>query len=165
MGCQMYTQSTVRLKRQRGSGRAALGTEKTVIKTSTISRFGLVLLLAGLLAVPPESAQAAQNQGFGVGNIDEGIVVGVIAGVAVVVGVGVTYLVMHNRGIAVGCVVESGGKKTLVMSGGKAYTLLDTGQPAPVGERVRLKGHRSSPASAPSFRVDWVRKDYGPCRP
>jgi hypothetical protein len=128
-------------------------------------RFGLALLLAGLLAAPPANAQATQNPGFGVGNIHEGLVVGAIVGIAAVVGVTVTYLVLHNRGIAVGCIVESGGKKTLVASGGKAYTLLDTSQPVPVGERAKLKGHRSGPASAPSFRVDAVLKDYGQCHP
>ncbi|MGD0617289.1 MAG: hypothetical protein ABSB67_06475 [Bryobacteraceae bacterium] len=134
-------------------------------RTSTFARFGLVLLLAGLLAEPPANAQASQNHGFGVGNIDEGLVVGAIVGIAAVVGLGVTYLVLHNRGIAVGCIVESGGKKTLVVSGGKVYTLLDTSQPVPVGERAKLKGHRTGPASAPSFRVDSVQKDYGPCHP
>jgi hypothetical protein len=91
----------------------------------------------------------------------------VVAGIVVVgvaVGVG-TYLVLHNRGVAVGCITESGGKKTLVGSDKKVYSLLDTGPSLSVGERVKLKGHKSGPASTRSFQVEKVLKDYGPCHP
>ena len=125
----------------------------------------LALLLAGLLAATPANAQSSQNSGFGVGNLHEGLVVGVIVGVAAVAAVGITYLVLHNRGVVVGCIAESGGKKTLVGSDKKVYSLLDTGPSLPVGERAKLKGHKSGPASAPSFRVDKVLKDYGHCQP
>ena len=91
-----------------------------------------------------------------------------VAGIAVggaVVGVGITYLVLHERGIAVGCTAESGGKKTLVGSDKKVYSLLEASPSLPAGERVRLKGHRSGPASSPSFQVEKVLKNYGHCQP
>jgi len=99
-----------------------------------------------------------------VGNIHEGLVIGVAVGVAAVMTVGITYVVLHNRGVEVGCVAESGGKRTL-LAAGTLYSLADSGPPLPVGERVKLKGHKSGPASSPSFQVDRVLKDYGPCKP
>ena len=86
-------------------------------------------------------------------------------GVTAVAGVGITYVVLHNRGVAVGCIAESGGKKTLVDSDKKVYSLLDAGPSLPVGKRAKLKGHKSGPASAPSFQVVKVLKDYGPYQP
>jgi hypothetical protein len=126
---------------------------------------GLALLFAGLFAATPANAQSSQSPGFGVGNIHQGLLVGVIVGVAAAAGVGITYLVLHNRGIAVGCIAESGGKRTLVVSDKKVYALLDAGPSLPVGDRARLKGHKSGPASAPSFQVNKVLKDYGHCQP
>lgn len=125
----------------------------------------LALVLAILFAPAPARAQSSQSGGYGAGPIDRGLVIGVIAGVAVVVGLGVTYLVLHNRGVVEGCIAESGGKRTLTASDRKVYSLSDTGPSLPSGDRVKLKGHKSGPASAPSFRVDKVIKDYGHCQP
>jgi hypothetical protein len=100
-----------------------------------------------------------------VGNIHEGLVVGALVGIAAVVGVGIAFLVLHNRGVVVGCIAESGGKRTLVLSDKKVYSLVDTGPPLPIGERAKLKGHKSGSAPAPSFRVERVLKDYGRCQP
>jgi hypothetical protein len=122
-------------------------------------------LLAGLLTSAPANAQSGQNGGYGVGHIDEGLVVGAIAGVAVVVGIGVTWLVLHNRGVVVGCIAEADGKRTLADASGKTYSLSDTGPSLPVGDRAKLKGHKSGPSSAPSFQVEKVLKDYGHCAP
>ena len=97
------------------------------------------------------------------GNIHEGLVVGVIAGVAAVAGIGIAFLVLHNRGVAEGCITESGGKKTLVGSDKKVYSVVDTGASLPVGDRVKLKGRKSGSAQAPSFQVEKVLKDYGRC--
>jgi hypothetical protein len=124
-----------------------------------------VLLSGGLLAVASANAQSSQNGSFGVGNIHHGLAVGVTVGVVALAGVGITYLVLHNRGVSVGCIAESGGKKTLVGSDNKVYSLLDAGPSLPVGERAKLKGHKSGPASARSFQVVKVLKDYGPCKP
>ena len=126
---------------------------------------GLALLLTGLFAPTPANAQSTPSSGFGVGNIDHGLVVGIIVGVAAVAGVGIAYLILHNRGVLVGCIAEAGGKKTLVDSGKKVYSLLDTGPSLPTGERAKLKGRKSGPASTPSFQVERVLKDYGHCQP
>jgi hypothetical protein len=126
-------------------------------------RTGLALVLAGLFAAAPANAQS--SPGYGVGHIDEGLVIGVIVGVAVVAGVGITYLVLHNRGVVVGCVVEAGGKRTLVGSDKKVYWLVEAGPSVPVGDRAKLKGHKSGPASAPSFEVEKIIRDYGRCQP
>jgi hypothetical protein len=135
-----------------------------------VGKFGVLCLaplLTGLFAATPANAQSSKNSGFGVGSIHihEGLVVGAIVGIAAVAGVGITYLVLHNRGVVVGCIAESGGKKTLVDSDKRVYSLLDTGPSLPVGERAKLKGHKSGPASAPSFQVKKVLKDYGHCQP
>jgi hypothetical protein len=136
-----------------------------MVRTSGFAGLSLALLFAGLFTPTPASAQSSQNSGFGVGNFHEGLVVGVIVAIAAVGGVGVTYLVLHNRGVVVGCIAESGGKRTLVGSDKRVYSLLDTGPSLPAGERAKLKGHRSGPSSAPSFQVEKVLKDYGHCQP
>ena len=125
---------------------------------------GAVLVTAGLFTASPAIARSSD---FNIGAIDRGVVVGAIVAVAVVAAAAfvVTYLVVHNHGAVVGCIVESGGKKTLVSSDKKVYWLLDAGPPLPVGERVKLKGHKSGPSSAPTFEVVKVLKDYGHCQP
>jgi hypothetical protein len=125
----------------------------------------LAILCSGLLCGVPANAQSGPTPGFGVGNIHEGLAIGAIAGVAAVAGIGITWLVLHNRGVVVGCVTESAGKNTLVDSGGKVYTLSEAGPPLPVGERAKLKGHKSGSAAAPAFQVRKILKDYGRCQP
>ena len=121
-----------------------------------------VLLLTMLHS--PTSAEAQSNPpGFGVGPIHKGLAGGVVVGAAAVVGVGITFLVLHNRGVLTGCITESGGKKTLVSSG-ELYSLVETGSSLPIGDRAKLKGHKQGPASAPSFQVNKVLKDYGHCQ-
>jgi hypothetical protein len=124
----------------------------------------LALLVAGLFTATPA---IAQNSGFKIEPIDKGLVVGAIVGIAVVAAAAVVviYLVVHNHGAVVGCIVESGGKKTLVSSDKKVYSLADSGPQLPVGERAKLKGHKSGPGSAPTFQVVKVLKDYGHCQP
>ena len=134
----------------------------------SISRRKLgILCLALVVGLSTASPAIAQGSGFKLAPIDKGLVVGAIVGVAVVAAAAVviTYLVIHNHGAVVGCIVESGGKKTLVSSDKRIYSLLDAGPPLPVGERAKLKGHKSGPASAPTFEVEKVLKDYGHCQP
>ncbi len=125
------------------------------------------MLCVALFAAVSASAQSNQNSGFKLGSFgpSEGLVVGAIAGVAAVTAVGITFLVLHNRGIVVGCIAESGGKRTLVTSNQTIYQLSDGGAALPVGDRAKLKGHKSGPASSRSLRVDKVLKDYGHCQP
>jgi hypothetical protein len=93
--------------------------------------------------------------------------VGAIVGVAAAAGVGITVfvVVLHNRGVAVGCIAESAGKKTLVSSDKSVYTLLGDGPFPPPGERVKLQGHKSGRAANRLFRAEKILKDYGKCQP
>jgi hypothetical protein len=61
--------------------------------------FGLAILFCALFAITTVKAQSTPNSGYGVGNLHHGLVVGVIVGTAAVAGVGITYLVLHNRGL------------------------------------------------------------------
>ena len=111
------------------------------------------------------AAESPRAAGYGVGNVDEGLVVGAIVGIGAVLGLGITYLVLHNRGVVEGCIQESGGKPMLVRSGKTLYSLSTNGPPLPVGERAKLKGHKSGQGPTPSFEVKKILKDYGRCQP
>jgi hypothetical protein len=137
---------------------------RTIRTKSGFAGLVIAALFWALLEVPAY-AQSNEKSSWGVGNIHEGLVIGVVVGATAVVGVGITYLVLHNRGVTTGCIVESGGKMTLVSSDKKAYFLADPGPPLPVGERVKLKGYKSGAATSPSLRVEKILKDYGHCRP
>ena len=112
----------------------------------------------------PAHAQAPRAAGYGVGNIDEGLVVGALVGIGAVLGVGITYLVLHNRGVVEGCITQFGGTTSLVRNG-KTVSLSITGPSLPVGDRAKLKGHKSGHEPSPSFQVEKVLKDYGRCQP
>jgi hypothetical protein len=122
-------------------------------------------LVLGLFALDSSRAQASQAWGSG-SIVPTGEVVGAIVGVAVVAvaAVGITYYVL-NKDVAEGCVAEADGKKTLVQSKTKVYSLLDGGHSLPVGDHVKLKGHKSGTKSAPSIQVEKILKVYGPCKP
>jgi hypothetical protein len=69
------------------------------------------------------STENLQGQIFSRG--EAGIVAGmVITGVGI--GIGVTYLISHNRGIATGVFTETGGRRVLT-TGSKAHSLIETG--------------------------------------
>jgi hypothetical protein len=118
-----------------------------------------------LVCPEPANAQSGSNTGFGVVNIHEGMAVGVIFGVVAALGIGITWLVLHNRGVVEGCINQSAGRNTLVDSGGKVYALAEGGPALPVGERVKLKGHKSGSKAAPAFQAGKLLKDYGRCHP
>ncbi len=121
-------------------------------------------LVLGLFALGSSTAQASQAWGSG-SIVPTGDVAGAIVGiVAIAAGVGITYYVL-NKDIAEGCVVEADGKKTLVESKTKVYSLLDGGPSLPVGDHVKLKGHKSGTKSARSIQVEKILKVYGPCKP
>jgi hypothetical protein len=123
------------------------------------------LAVSAVFVARPASAQSNQNGGFGVGPVDRGLVIGALVGIGAVVGLGIAYLVLHNRGVVAGCVAESAGRKTLVTSDKSVYSLSDSGPALTVGERMKLRGHKFGPASSRSFQVEKVLKDYGACRP
>lgn len=115
----------------------------------------LVLMLLGLASTENLRGQI----------ISRGQEVGIIAGIAIAgagVGIGVTYLILHNRRSITGCVTETGGRKVLT-AGSKAYSLIETGPALAPRERYKLKGQTSGPSSARIFTVDKMLKDLGGC--
>ena len=115
----------------------------------------LVLMLLGLV-----STENLQGQIF-----SRGEAVGIVAGMVITgvgIGIGVTYLSSHNRGITTGCVTETGGRRVLT-TGSKAYSLIETGPALAPGERYKLKGRTSGPSSARVFTVEKMLKDLGGC--
>jgi len=116
-----------------------------------------------LFALSSSRAQASESFGP---YIPPGEVVGAIIGVVVVAvaAVGIPYYVL-TKDVAEGCVAEADGERTLVVSDKKVFSLLDGGPSLPVGDHVKLKGHKSGTKSAPSIQVEKVLKVYGPCKP
>jgi hypothetical protein len=115
-------------------------------------------LVLGLCALTPVSAEASPSAE----------VVAIIAGLAgsgVALGFVIVHSSIHGRQIAEGCITEADGKRTIVDSSQRVYSLLDSGVSVPVGQRAKLKGYKSGPKSAPTFQVDKVLKVYGPCQP
>src|SRR5579863_130164 len=102
---------------------------RAVRAVSMFVRTFIAILSLALFSAMPANAQSNQNSGFGVGNVHKGLAVGVAVGVAAAAGIGITYLVIHSRGVLVGCIAESGGKRTLQSSDRRAYSLPDTSPP------------------------------------
>jgi hypothetical protein len=125
-------------------------------------KMGIVSLVV-LSAIAPMEAQS--NSGFGVGNIHEGLAIGAIGGAAAAIGLGVTLVILHNRGVAVGCIVELGGRRTFVTADKTAYLVSDASPTLPAGDRVKVKGRKSGTPAAWSIQVDKVLRDYGRCQP
>lgn len=92
---------------------------------------------------------------------------GIAIGAAAAAGVGVTYLVLHNRNTILGCVEPStAGIKLMNEKDKNTYALLASNDVilAP-GERVKLKGKKSKDDSGQvSFQVQKLLKDYGSCK-
>jgi hypothetical protein len=80
-----------------------------------ISTFAPIVMAVSSLALfpaVPANAQSNQNPGFGVGNVQHGLVVGVAVGVAAAAGIGITYLVIHKTvEVVAGCIAESSEKR------------------------------------------------------
>jgi hypothetical protein len=116
-------------------------------------------LVLGVFALTPASAEASPSSGE---------VVAVIAGLAgagAALGFAIVHSSVDSHQIAEGCITEADGKRTLMDSSKRVYSLLDSGVSVPVGQRAKLKGYKSGPKSAPTFQVDKVLKVYGPCQP
>jgi hypothetical protein len=92
---------------------------------------------------------------------------GIAIGAAVAAGVGIAYLVLHNRatGKVVGCVESSGSTMLLSDDKNSTYTLIKTDSVTlKTGERVALKGKTIRQSSGElAFEVRGLAKDYGAC--
>jgi hypothetical protein len=92
---------------------------------------------------------------------------GIAIGAGAAAGVGVAYLVLHNRGSLSGCVAsrDNGQMELIGKNPADTHVLLNNSsvslQP---GERVKLKGKKVHDGSGQSmFEVHGLAKDYGPC--
>jgi len=136
------------------------------MRTQTLYVVLVLLVLASTENLQGQYISRAQAAGIGIiAPISRGQAVGIIAGIAVAgagIGIGVTYLILHNRGVTTGCVTETGGRKVLT-TGSNAYSLIETGPALAPGERYKLKGRTSGPSSARVFAVDKMLKDLGRC--
>ncbi|MGH9359879.1 MAG: hypothetical protein ACRD1O_12015 [Terriglobia bacterium] len=84
-------------------------------------------------------------------------------GAAAAAGVGLAYFMLRRRGRLDGCVASASGKQIITTKDGKAYALTANGLTLETGDRVALKGKKSSDDSGASqFTVDKLVKDYGP---
>ncbi|MDE3180684.1 MAG: hypothetical protein KGM47_13620 [Acidobacteriota bacterium] len=90
---------------------------------------------------------------------------GIAIGAAAAAGVGVAYLMLHNRKSVEGCLTESaGGTKLMDEKGNKTYALDSGDLNLKVGDRVKLKGKTMKSATGePQFAARKLVKDYGPC--
>jgi hypothetical protein len=92
---------------------------------------------------------------------------GIAIGAAAAAGVGIAYLVLHNRapGKVVGCVESSGSTMLLSDDKKSTYTLITTDSVTlKTGERVALRGKKFRQNSGElAFEVHGLAKDYGPC--
>ena len=134
-------------------------------------QFVLTVFLAGLVSV----SASAQYGGGGTGSTgtstgrsygNGAAIGGALGGVAA--GVGITYLVLRNRGTIVGCVEPSGAGKMKLMNekDKNTYALLASNDVTLVpGQRVALKGKKSKDSSGePVFQVQKLAKNYGTCK-
>jgi hypothetical protein len=114
-------------------------------------------------AAPPPGAYNPRMGGY---HTSTGIAIG--AGAAA--GVGILYLVLHNRNHnkVVGC-LQSGNNtsETLRDDNRKdTYTLINSESvPLRAGEHVALKGRKVLQGGGHAFEVHGLIKDYGQCEP
>ena len=137
--------------------------EETMIKTILV-RLTLATCLC-MFAFAPAFAQyggvyTAPKGGYGSG---AAIGAGVAAAAA---GVGIAYFVLHNHGSLVGCVEQSTeGIKLITEKDKNTYALEGETAGLKPDERVHLKGKKSKDSSgSPTFEVQKVAKDFGPCK-
>lgn len=93
-----------------------------------------------------------------------GIGLGVGAGIATIVAVGVH----HAHHTLTGCVPNlSGATELQIQSGSKHYKLAGNTAGVIAGRKMRLRGKTLKPpkhdSSNPTFQVESLGKDYGPC--
>jgi len=136
--------------------------------TKGFSRCIAALLVCVLLF--PASAQAqvrshAALDGLGTTSKATLIVATLVAAVALV-GVGVYFAVRHGHTVR-GCVADRPNGLELQMEGNQSLGLLGATTGIRSGDRVKVTGSRKKKVNGvsdrPSFVIDKLDKDYGPC--
>jgi hypothetical protein len=121
-------------------------------------RRALIVVLCLLLITPTSPAKA---ESFGAIK-DEVIIAIVVAGAAIGVGL---YFAFHHGASLKGCAASGPGGLALTNQGDQLVYQLsgDTADIKP-GDLVRVKGKkRHAKVSTPTFLVEKLSKDYGPC--
>jgi hypothetical protein len=96
---------------------------------------------------------------------------GIAIGAGAAAGVGIVYLVLHNRnrGKVVGCLQSANNASETLRDDKRreTYTLINSESvPLKAGERVALKGKKISQSSGGlAFEVHGLVTDYGQCEP
>jgi hypothetical protein len=136
--------------------------------TLGLSRCIATLLICGFLIPANAPAQArpqAALEGVGVDSKTTLVVATLIAAVALI-GVGVYFAIRQGRSVK-GCVAEDRNGLELQTEGGQSFVLLGATIGIRSGERVKLTGSRKKKVTGvsdkPSFVVDKLDKQYGPC--
>jgi hypothetical protein len=96
------------------------------------------------------------------GGYGSGAAIGIGAGAAA--GVGALYLVLHHRGAVTGCVRSTDDGMALVDDKrNKSYSIIPGGIALKPGERLQLRGKKSTNAGVANFQAKKVVRDLGTC--
>ena len=96
------------------------------------------------------------------GGYGSGAAIGIGAGAAA--GVGALYLVLHHRGAVTGCVRSTDDGMALVDDKrNKSYSIIPGGIALKPGERLQLRGKKSTNAGVANFQATKVVRDLGTC--
>ena len=122
-------------------------------------------LLVGLLCVALATPASAKSSNYGPSTGKYvGALVGVLAGIAVVI----VLVVTHKKKIT-GCVTTNDKGITMTTENDKqTYQLSGNTAGIKAGERVRVQGKKiksSDKGGTPTWEVEKLDKDYGPCHP
>ena len=135
------------------------------------SRKILAAIVSLALLVGPGSKGHSQTIGFPsgcIGYCGNGVAIGIGAIAGGGAALGILLAVNHDRHLLQGCVSTGSDGPQLQTSDAKIYAL--RGDPAviKVGDRVKFHGNRMRKARGDKgnqvFKVDKIKKDYGPCR-
>lgn len=135
---------------------------------STITRrTGLkALIIAGLILSGASSP--VLGQGSSSGNLDfTGYKIGIAIGAVAIAAVVVAVAVNHNHHFMSGCVLSGSNGLELQTSDSRTVALQGESAGIKAGDRIKVHGSKvkktKGATSSDVFRVDQLKKDYGPC--
>lgn len=86
------------------------------------------------------------------------------AGVGAAAGAGVLFLALHHRGMVTGCVQPADdGMRLVDQKNNKSYLIAADSIPLTAGERVTLKGKKSTEGGNTTFQAKKLVKNLGSC--
>jgi hypothetical protein len=129
-----------------------------------IRRSGLISMLAltSYLFCGFSQPNSCNNKGSGIAPVVA------IASVAIAAAVIIPVVIVHNHHNLKGCVTTGGSGLEVVQDDAKAFTLVSPPADLKVGDSVHLHGAKikakKGSKDGPTFVVDKVTRDYGPCK-